>query len=139
MKVLYNYTFFFFFKKTLQSCLSIIQFSLFYFLNFYIVIFFIIAGLQCSVNFLLYSMYIFFLLILSCSIISGQTQFPGLHSRISLLIHSNGNSLHLLTSSSQSILLPPAPPWNHKSILQVHDFLFCGKVHLCRILDSRYK
>ena len=24
------------------------------------------------------------------------------------------------------------------SILQVHDFLFCWKVHLCRILDSRY-
>ena len=27
---------------------------------------------------------------------------------------------------------------NHKSVLQVHDFLFCGGVCLCQILDSRY-
>ena len=31
------------------------------------------------------------------------------------------------------------PLGNHKSILQVHHFLFCGKVHLCHVLDSRYK
>ena len=49
------------------------------------------------------------------------------------------NSLHPLTPSSQSLPLPPSPPGSHKSILQVHDFLFCGKVHLCLILDSRYK
>ena len=36
--------------------------------------------------------------------------------------------------------LHTTPPFgNHKSVLQVHDFLFCGKVHLCRILESRYK
>ena len=58
--------------------------------------------------------------------------------RISLLIHSKVNSLHLLTPSSQSIPLPPPPLANHKSILQVHDFLFGGKVHLCHILDSMY-
>ena len=28
---------------------------------------------------------------------------------------------------------------HHKSILQVHNFLFWGKFHLCLILDSRYK
>ena len=33
----------------------------------------------------------------------------------------------------------PIPFGNHKSVLQVHDFLFCGKVHLCHKLDSRYK
>ena len=33
------------------------------------------------------------------------------YSRISLLIHSKGNSLHLLTSDSQSIPLLPPPPW----------------------------
>ena len=33
------------------------------------------------------------------------------HSRISLPIHCKGNSLHLLTPSSQSIWLPPPPPW----------------------------
>ena len=34
---------------------------------------------------------------------------------------------------------PPLPLGHHKSILQVHELLFCGKFHLCRILDSRYK
>ena len=58
-----------------------------------------------------------------------------LHSRISLLIHSKGNSLHLLTPSSQSTPSLPRPLGNHKSIiLQVHEFLFCGKFHLCHIL-----
>ena len=56
-----------------------------------------------------------------------------------MLIPSKGNSLRLLTPDSQSIPLPPLPLGNHKSILQVHEFLFCGKVHLCLILDSRYK
>ena len=41
-----------------------------------------------------------------------------------------------LTPSSQSLPLPPTSLGNHKSILQVRDFLFCGKVHLCYILDS---
>ena len=54
-------------------------------------------------------------------------------------IHSKCNSLHLLTPNSQSLLLPPRPLGNHTSVLQVHDFLFCGKVYLCHILDSRYK
>ena len=33
----------------------------------------------------------------------------------------------------------PLPLGNHKSILQAYDFLFCGKSHLCLMLDSRYK
>ena len=81
-------------------------------------IFSIIAGFQRSVNFLLYSkmtqshihIYIFFLT-LSCSIISDQTQFPVIHSRISLLIHSKGNSLHPLTPSTPSIQL--LLPWRY--------------------------
>ena len=32
----------------------------------------------------------------------------------------------------------PLPLGSHKSILQDHEFLFCGKVYLCCILDSRY-
>jgi len=60
-----------------------------------------------------------------------------IHSRISLQIHSKSNSLHPLTQSSWSLPLPPPPPGDHKSMIQVHDFLFCGKVHLCYILDSR--
>ena len=35
--------------------------------------------------------------------------------------------------------VPPLLLDNHRSILQVHDFLFCGNIPLCRILDSRYK
>ena len=42
-----------------------------------------------------------------CSIISDQIQLPVLYSRISFLIHSKGNSLHLLTPDFQSIPLPP--------------------------------
>ena len=38
-----------------------------------------------------------------CSIPSDQIQFLGLYSRISLLIHSKCNSLHLLTPNSQSL------------------------------------
>ena len=41
----------------------------------------------------------------SCSILSDETQFPGLHSGISLRIHSKGNSLHLLTPSSSGFFL----------------------------------
>ena len=39
---------------------------------------------------------------------------PGL-SRISLLIHSKGKSLHLLTPSSQTIPLPPPPHWSFRA------------------------
>ena len=52
----------------------------------------------------------------------------------------NAPSLHLLTPSSQAIPLPPPPPWQPQVCsLSVHEFLFCGKVHLCHILDSRYQ
>ena len=33
----------------------------------------------------------------------------------------------------------PLPLGNHTSVLHVHDLLFCGKVHLCHVLDSRCK
>ena len=59
-------------------------------------------------------MYTFFFLTLSCSIISDQTEFPVLHSSISLPIHSKSNSLHLLTPNSQSIPLPLPPSWQPK-------------------------
>ena len=71
-----------------------------------IFIFSISVGLQCSANFLLYSkgtqshylylyLYIFFFPHYppSCSI--TWLEFPVLHSRISLLIHSKCKSLHL--------------------------------------------
>ena len=44
---------------------------------------------------------------MKCSIRSDQTEFPVLHSRIPLLIHPEGNILHLLNPSSQYISLPP--------------------------------
>ena len=86
-----------------------------FFNDFY---FFHYSWLHCSVNFLLYSIvtqsqsdpvhlkekYTFFFSHYppSCSIARDQIQLPVLYSRISLLIHSKSNSLHLLTSSSQS-------------------------------------
>ena len=46
-------------------------------------------------------------------------------------------------SINPKLPIPPIPsffPWgSHKSILQVHEFLFCGNIHLCWILDSSYK
>ena len=41
--------------------------------------------------------------------------------------------MHLLIPNSWSISLPPPPPWQPQ--VCVHDFLFCGKVHLCCILN----
>ena len=62
-------------------------------------------------------------------------------SQTSLLIHPKCNSLHLLTPSSQSIPLPPSSPLATTNLfsMSVTLFLFCGKVHLCHILDSMYK
>ena len=45
-------------------------------------------------------------------------------------------------SNNPKLPIPPTPslsPGGHKPILQVHGFLFCGDVHLCHKLDSRYK
>ena len=48
-----------------------------------------------------------------------------------------------VVSNNPKLPIPPIAslsPWgSHKSILQVHDFLLCGKVHLCCILDSSHK
>ena len=71
--------------------------------------------------------------------ISDSTWFPVLYSKISLVVHSQDNTLHLFTPSSQSTHSITLPLGNHKSILHFHDFLFCGKVHLCHILNSSYK
>ena len=49
---------------------------------------------------------------------------PRLHSRMSLLIHSKGNSLHLLTPSSPSIPLPPPPTWQPQCIHLMHFFIY---------------
>ena len=90
--------------------------SFYYCLIFYLFLFFLFP--QYIIFFLLYSMvtqlhihiYILFSHIISLHL-SDQTQFPVLHSRISLLIHSKGNSLYPLTPSSQSLPLPLPPPW----------------------------
>ena len=85
-------------------------------------------------------MYTFFFLTLSCSITSHQTSFPVLYSKIPLLIHSKGNSLHILTPNSQSLLLHPPLFWQPQVCSPCPwFFFFCGKLHLCHILDSRYK
>ena len=106
-------------------------FKMFY---FFIYAFFLLHSIVTQLHI---HVYILFSRI-TCSIISDSTEFPVLHSRIPLLIHPKGNILHLFTPSSQSLPLPALPPWQQQIYCQVHDFLFCGKVPLCHILDSRY-
>ena len=82
-----------------------------------IFIFSIIAGLQCSVHFLLYNkvtqshIHIYILFLTFSSIRLHHKWLDIVPSRISLLIHSKGNSLYLFTPDSQFIPLPPLPPW----------------------------
>ena len=58
-----------------------------------------------------------------------------------VFIHSKCDSLYLLTSNSQFILLPPSSPLAITSLFSmfVSLFLFCRYVHLCHILDNTYK
>ena len=95
-----------------------------------IFIFSIIAGSQCSVSFLLHSkvtqshirVYIFFFpphYHAPSQVTRHSSQ--GSTSRISLLIHSRGNSLHLLTPDSCPS--HSSPLGIHKPVLHVHEFL----------------
>ena len=59
--------------------------------------------------------------------------------RISLLIHSKCNSLHLLTPDFQSIPSLSLPPSSASLFSKSTSLFFCGKICLCRILDFRYK
>ena len=111
---------------------------------FFMIFFSVIDGLQCSVSFLLYSKvtqsHIYTHSFSHIILHHSPSQVTGvLYSSISLLIHSKGDSLHLLTPNPHPPHFLLLPLGNHKSLLQVHDFLFCGKLHLCCILDSRYK
>ena len=62
----------------------------------------------------------------SCSSPRDQIEFPVLHSRTSLLIHSKGNSLYLLNTNSPSIPLPP-----HSSLATTCLFSILRIMHLC--------
>ena len=44
-----------------------------------------------------------------------------------------------VASNNPKLPLPPSPPGHPQVYSQVHDFLFCGNVYLCWILDFRYK
>ena len=65
-----------------------------------------------------------------------------IYSRISLLIHYKGNSLHLWTPSSQSIPLPPLPPWQPQvfspsprfSFLWKDSFVLCIRFQISHII-----
>ena len=90
---------------------------------------FIVVDLQCSVNLCwqqsdpVIHLYTFFFSYYppSCSITSDWIEFPALYGRISWLIHSKCNSLHLLTQTpSPSHSLPLGNP---KSVLHVHGFV----------------
>ena len=114
---------------------------------FYNDFFSIIVGLPCSVNFLLYS------------------KVTQLHIHVCILFLTlyappqvTRHSSQCDTAESHCLSIPKAivciyprfpvhptpsssflPFGNHKSVLHICDCLFCGKVHLCRLLDSRYK
>ena len=129
---------------TLRKWLSFIYKPQLFF-NFIMIIFSIITGSQCSCNFLLYTkltqshihVYILFTYIIMLhhmwldivpSAIQNdlmaypfQTQeFASINTKFP--IHATPSPLPLLLC-------------NHKSVLHVHDFLFCGKIHLCIMLD----
>ena len=110
---------------TSNPCVYDFSEVIYFFFYFYvmILIFFNIAGLQCSDNFLLYSKvtqsYAHIYIPFSHMI---MLQFSVLHSSMSLLVHSRGKSLHLLTPDSQSIHSHPVSLGNRQSVLQVHDF-----------------
>ena len=71
------------------------------------------------------------------SITSDWVQFPVLYSRISLLIHSKCNSLHLLTPNSLSILLSLSPLATTSLLSKSMSlFIFSRWVHLCLILEG---
>ena len=74
------------------------------------------------------------------SITRHWREFPVLHSRTSLLIHSKCHRLHLRPPSSRFIQLPP-PSLAATGLLSmsVSLFLLCRLVHLCHILDSTCK
>ena len=69
------------------------------------------------------------------------TQFPVLQHRISLVIHSKWNSLHLLTPNSKSIPHPPLP-WQPQlySVLCVHEFFSFLQIgsFIATYLDSKF-
>ena len=109
----------------------------------------IIVDLQCCANSAVQQsdpfiyIYIFFFSyhFPSCSIPRDWIEFPVLYSRISLLIHSTWNSLHLLTPNSLSIpLLPPSPEATTRLFsASVSLLLFCRQVPLCHVSDATFK
>ena len=102
---------------------------------FYLHIFFLLYSMETQLHLHVHILFSH----ITCSIISDWTEFPVLHRRIPLLIHPEGNILHLFTPSSQSVPLPPPPSRQPQVYSPFHDFLFYGKVPLCHILYSRYK
>ena len=107
---------------------------------------YIVVNLQCPVNFYCTTkwshhiyIYIIFLILYIMFHHKWLDIVPVLYSRISFLIHSKWHNLNLLTPNSQSIHSHSLPLGNHKTVLQVHEFLFCGKFHLCYMLESRQK
>ena len=67
----------------------------------------------------------------SSAIFYDWIRFPVLYHRISLLIHSKCNSLHLLISNSQFIPLPSPYPLTTTSLfsMSVNLFLFCRFIY----------
>ena len=113
---------------------------------FMIFIFSIIVGVQCSVNFLLYGKetqshtHTFFFFTLS-SVKLHHKWLDIVPSAIQQDLIAYPFQRQWSASINPHFPVHPTPLsslGNHKSIPQVHYFLFCGKVHLCHVSDSRY-
>ena len=112
--------------------------GLFYFILFYSVLFYFLIYFPNQFFFLLFSMvtqlYIHVHILLSHIImlhhkrldtVPSATQIP----KAIVCIHQSQ-----APNIPHSLLLPLG---NHKSVLHVHEFPYCRKVHLCHVLDSR--
>ena len=126
-----------------QGTLFIYLFLLFFDLKIF---FSIIVGLQYSVNFYFTAkwqshtyVYVLFLTLSSIMFHHKWLDVVVLYSRISLLIHSKCNNLHLLISDCQSIPLSPPPPRQPQVCSPSPWVSFLWKLHLCHILNSRDK
>ena len=70
---------------------------------------------------------------------SQMTRYHSLCYAAGSHIHSKCNSLHLFTPTSQSIPFPPPSPWKSQVCSPCPWVSFCGNIHSCHILDSKYK
>ena len=123
------------------TCKSLFLGSLFYSTGLYICLFYYwsIVDLQCCTIFCCVAkwpnhthIYILVLYLPPWSIPRDRIEFPVLYSRISLFLHSKGNSLHLLTQNCLYIYL------HTDIILYFDDCSFVGSFEISKCESSSF-